>query len=117
VLALASPRQRRRTVPTYVIEREIPGAGALTPEELGKLTVRSNCVLRELGPRIEWIETYVTDDRFYCIYQAPNADLILQHARKGGFPANRVSEVRAVIGPNAPPARCVQRAEDGMGSN
>jgi hypothetical protein len=100
-----------------MIERDIPGAGALTPEELGQLTVRSSCVLSELGPEIQWVESFVTDDKFYCVYVAPSADLILEHARKGGFPASRVSEVRAVIGPAAPPVRRAQHDDDGAGSN
>ena len=86
-------------MPKYVIEREIPGAGSLTAEELREITRRSCCVLEELGPAIQWVESYVTDDRIYCVYIAPDADLIREHARRAGFPANRVSEVRAVIGP------------------
>ena len=104
-------------MPRFVVERHIPGAGALTPEELGELTLRSTCVLSELGPEIEWVESYVTNDRFYCVYLAANADLILQHARKGGFPANRVSEVLAVIGPKAPPVRRAQYADEASGSD
>jgi hypothetical protein len=86
-------------VPKYVIEREIPGAGSLTAEELREVTRRSCCVLEELGPAIQWVESYVTDDRIYCIYVASDAELIREHARRTGFPANRVSEVRSVIGP------------------
>jgi hypothetical protein len=86
-------------VPKYVIEREIPGAGSLTAEELREITRRSCCVLEELGPAIQWVESYVTDDRIYCVYIASDAELIREHARRTGFPANRVSEVRAVIGP------------------
>jgi len=83
----------------YVIERDLPGAGALTAEQLADISTRSCEVLQGLGPTIEWIESYVTDDRIYCLYAAPNEALVLQHAREGGFPATRVSEVRAVIGP------------------
>ena len=86
-------------MPKYVIEREIPGAGSLTAEALREITRRSCCVLEELGPAIHWVESYVTDDRIYCIYVASDAELIREHARRTGFPANRVSEVRAVIGP------------------
>jgi hypothetical protein len=86
-------------VPKYVIEREIAGAGSLTAEELREITRRSCCVLEELGPAIQWVESYVTDDRIYCVYIAPDADLILEHSRRTGFPANRVSEIKAVIGP------------------
>jgi hypothetical protein len=86
-------------VPKYVIEREIPGAGSLTAEELREVTRRSCCVLEELGPAIQWVESYVTDDRIYCVYIASDAELIQEHARRTGFPANRVSEVKAVIGP------------------
>jgi hypothetical protein len=88
-------------VPKYVIEREIPGAGSLTAEELREITRRSCCALEELGPAIEWVESYVTDDRIYCLYIAAEVNLIHEHARRTGFPANRVSEVKAVIGPKA----------------
>jgi len=88
-------------VPRYVIERDIPGAGALTAEALREIARRSRCVLEELGPRIQWVESYVTDDTIYCIYIASDAELIREHARRTGFPVNRVSEVRSVIGPKA----------------
>lgn len=104
-------------MPRYVIERDVPGAGALSSEELGQLTMRSMCVLRELGPEIQWIESYVTKDRLYCVYLAPSAELILEHARKGGFPVNRVSEVRAVIGPNAAAAPHARHHDEGTGSD
>jgi hypothetical protein len=106
-------------VPRFVIEREVPGAGTMTAEQLRQLTVTSTCVLSELGPSIEWVESYVTDEKLYCIYVAPSAALILEHARRGGFPANRISEVRAVIGPKAPVARAVPAPdhEAGAGSN
>ncbi len=86
-------------MPKYVIEREIPGAGKLSAEELQGISQKSCGVLRELGPEIHWIQSYVTDDKIYCVYLAPNAQLIREHAEKGGFPANRISEVRAVIDP------------------
>jgi hypothetical protein len=94
-----SPRGGEVSVPKYVIEREIPGAGSLTAEEFREIARRSRCVLEELGPAIQWVESYVTDDRIYCIYIASDADLIREHARRAGFPANRVSEIKAVIGP------------------
>ncbi len=86
-------------MPKYVIEREIPGAGKLKPQELQAVSQKSCEVLRNLGPQIQWVHSYVTDNKIYCIYIAPNADLIREHARKGGFPANQVSEVKSVIDP------------------
>ncbi len=99
-------------MPKYVIEREIPGAGSLTVEELREITRRSRCVLEELGPAIQWVESYVTDDRIYCVYIAQDADLIREHARRTGFPANRVSEVRAVIGPKVEKPSPARPGED-----
>ena len=86
-------------MPKYVIEREIPGAGKLSREELQAISQKSCGVLSKLGPQIQWIESYVMDDRVYCIYIAPNEELIREHARQGGFPANRTSEVRSIIDP------------------
>jgi Protein of unknown function (DUF4242) len=86
-------------MPKFVIERDIPGAGKLTPEQLHGISQTSCGVLSAMGPRIQWVHSYVTDDRVYCVYLAPNAEMVLEHARQGGFPANRVSEVRAVIDP------------------
>jgi hypothetical protein len=86
-------------MPKYVIEREIPGAGNLSPEELHGISQRSCSVLGELGPTVQWVESYVTDDKVYCVYIAPSEDLIREHAARGGFPANRISAVRAVIDP------------------
>ena len=86
-------------MPKYVIERDLPGAGKLSPQDLKGISQTSCSVLDELGPKIQWQESYVTDDKIYCIYIAPNEDLVREHARKGGFPANRVSEVRAMIDP------------------
>lgn len=77
----------------------MPGAGAMTPDELQGISQTSCDVLRELGPEIQWVQSYVTGDKIYCVYIAPNADLIRTHAQKGGFPANAVSEVEAVIDP------------------
>lgn len=87
-------------MPRYVIERELPGAGKLSPEELKALSEKSVGVLRDLGPEIQWVHSYVADDKVYCVYLAPNADLIRKHAECGGFPANQVNEVRAVIDPS-----------------
>ena len=84
---------------TYVIEREIPGAGQLTPEELKNISQASCSVLSEMGPSIEWQHSYVTGDKVYCVYKAENKQLVEEHARKGGFPANMISEVATTISP------------------
>jgi hypothetical protein len=84
-------------MPKYVIERELPGAGKLTPEQLRAVSQTSCGVLRKLGPEIQWVQSYVTDDKIYCIYIAPDEKLIRKHATQGGFPANRISEIRTVI--------------------
>ena len=86
-------------MPKYVIERDLPGAGKLSSQDLKGISQKSCGVLDELGPKIQWQESFVTDDKIYCIYIAPNEELVREHARKGGFPANRVSEVRAMIDP------------------
>jgi hypothetical protein len=86
-------------MPKYVIEREIPGAGKLTAAQLQAISQKSCGVLQKLGPQISWVESYVTDDKIYCVYIAPNAELVREHAKQGGFPANRVSEVRRMIDP------------------
>ena len=86
-------------MPKFVIERELPGAGKLSPVELQAISQKSCGVLRDLGPQIQWIHSYVTDDKLYCVYIAPNADAVKEHATRGGFPANRISELRAVIDP------------------
>jgi Protein of unknown function (DUF4242) len=86
-------------MPKYVIERDIPGAGELTPEQLKGISQTSCGVLSELGPQIQWVHSYVTTDKIYCIYNAPNKDMVLEHAKKGGFPANSVSEVATIIDP------------------
>jgi hypothetical protein len=87
------------TMPKYVIEREIPGAGNLTAAELQGISAKSCGVLQDLGPTIQWVQSYVTGDKIYCVYIAPNEALVREHARQGGFPANKVSEVRTVIDP------------------
>jgi hypothetical protein len=86
-------------MPKYVIERDLPGAGKLTPDELRGVSQKSCSVLNKLGPEIQWIHSYVTADKIYCIYRAPNEAMIREHAQQGGFPANKISEVSAVIEP------------------
>jgi hypothetical protein len=86
-------------MPKYVIEREIAGASRLSPQELQAVAQKSCSVLRNLGPEIQWLHSYVTEDKIYCIYIAPNAEMIREHACQGGFPANRISEVKTVIDP------------------
>lgn len=86
-------------MPKYVIEREIPGAGQLSPEDLKGISQKSCGVLSDMGPQIQWIESFVTGDKVYCVYVAPNEEQVREHARQGGFPANRVSEVVTKIDP------------------
>jgi rRNA-processing protein FCF1 len=86
-------------VPQFVIEREIPGAGALSETEIRDMSLRSLQTLKEMGPQIQWLHSYVTEDKVYCVYLAPNEDSIREHARKVGIPADRVSAVRRLIDP------------------
>ncbi|MGC2458578.1 MAG: DUF4242 domain-containing protein [Gallionellaceae bacterium] len=86
-------------MPRYVIEREIPGAGKLSAQELKGIAQKSCDVLSKMGPKIQWNESYVTDDKIYCVYIAPNEAMVREHARLGGFPANKVSEVKTMIDP------------------
>jgi hypothetical protein len=86
-------------MPKYVIERDIPGAGKLSAAELHAISGTSCNVLNQLGPSIQWVHSYVTDDRIYCVYIAPNEEMVYEHAKRGGFPANRVSAVRNIIDP------------------
>lgn len=86
-------------MPKYVIERDIPDAGKLTPEQLNAISQKSCGVLTKLGPQIQWVESFVTDDKIYCVYIAPDEALVREHAKQGGFPANRVSAVRTMIDP------------------
>ena len=86
-------------MPKYVIERELPGAGQLSPQQLQAVSQTSCGVLRKLGPEIQWVHSYVTQDKIYCIYIAPNEALIREHASQGGFPANRISEITSIIDP------------------
>ena len=86
-------------MPKFVIEREIPGAGKLSPQDLQAISQKSCSVLNKMGPQIQWVESYVTDDKIYCVYIAPDEAMVREHARLGGFPANRVVAVRAMIDP------------------
>ena len=87
-------------MPKYLIEREIPGAGKLTPAQLQGISQKSCSVLNTLGPQIQWIQSYVTGDKIYCVYRAPNESMIREHAKEGGFPANKISEISSVIEPS-----------------
>lgn len=86
-------------MPKYLIERDIPGAGQLTPAELQSISQKSCGVLQGMGPRIQWLHSYVTGDKVYCVYIAPDEAMVREHAAQGGFPANRVSEIKSVIDP------------------
>jgi hypothetical protein len=86
-------------MPKYVIERNLPGAGKLSSDELKEISAKSNKVLASLGPDIHWLQSYVTEDKLYCVYAAPDEDIIFEHARCGGFPANRVTKIAAEIDP------------------
>ncbi len=86
-------------MPKYVIEREIPGAGSLTAEQLKEISKTSSGVLNEMGPQIQWVQSYVTDNKIYCVYIAPNEEMVREHAKRGGFPANSVNEVKNMIDP------------------
>lgn len=88
-------------MPKYVIERELSGAGKLSAQELQGISQKSCGVLNEMGPQIQWVQSYVTDDKIYCVYIAPNEEMVREHAQKGGFPANRISEVKSVIDPTS----------------
>ena len=86
-------------MPKFVIEREIPGAGKLSGQELHAISQKSCGVLQTMGPKIQWLQSYVTDDKIYCVYIAPDEETVRQHAQQGGFPANKVSRIRSVIDP------------------
>ena len=87
-------------MPKYLIEREVPGAGKLSPSELQSIAHRSCDVLTEMGPQVQWIHTYVTGDKLTCVYYALNEDLVREHARRGGFPANSVQEITSIMDPS-----------------
>ena len=86
-------------MPKYVIEREIPGVGNFPPDQLHAIAQKSCSVLSRLGPQIQWVESYVTGDKIYCIYISPNEEMIREHACQGGFPANRIAEIKSIIDP------------------
>lgn len=86
-------------MPQFVMEREMPGAGKLSPEDLKMASQTSCSVLKELGPEIQWIHSYVTDNKLYCVYRARDEEMVREHARRGGFPCNRVSQIRSMIDP------------------
>ena len=86
-------------MPKFVIEREVPGAGKLSAQELKAISQKSCSVLKAMGPQIQWVQSYVTDDKIYCVYIAPSEEAVREHARQGGFPANQVSAVRTMIDP------------------
>ena len=86
-------------MPKYLIEREIPGAGKLSADELQAISQKSCSVLNKMGPQIQWVQSYVTGDKVYCVYIAPNEQMIREHARQGNFPANRISQITAIIDP------------------
>ena len=86
-------------MPKYVIEREIPGAGKLSPSELKAISQKSCGVLNAMGPQIQWVQSYVTENKIYCVYIAPSEEAVREHAQRGGFPANNVSEIKSVIDP------------------
>lgn len=88
-------------MPKYVIERELPGAGKLTNDQIAAISQKSCGVLRNMGPQIQWLHSYVTDDKIYCVYIAPNEESVRQHAQQGGFPANKISAVRRMIDPTS----------------
>jgi hypothetical protein len=88
-------------MPKYVIEREIPNAGSLTQDQITAISQKSCSVLNGLGPQIQWVESFVTPDKIYCVYIAPNEEMVREHAKQGGFPANRVSEVKRMIDPTS----------------
>ena len=86
-------------MPKYLIEREIPGAGKLSASDLKAISQKSVGILQEMGPKIQWINSYVTGDKIYCVYLAPNEDMIREHAKRGGFPVDRISEITSAIDP------------------
>jgi hypothetical protein len=97
---LAANLRNEVSMPEFVIEREVPGAGNLTDAQLKEIATRSVCVLNEMGPKIKWLHSYVTGDKVYCVYLAPDEETIREHGRRGGFPVNRVSAVRRMIDPS-----------------
>jgi uncharacterized FlgJ-related protein len=96
---ISAANTKTSAMKTYLIERDIPGAGNLTPAQLKTISQKSNSVLKDMGPDIQWIQSYVTGDKIFCVYKAENEDLIREHAKKGGFPANKITEVETEISP------------------
>ena len=96
-------------MPKFVIERELPGAGKMSDSDFHGVSSKSCEVLKELGPHIQWVESYVTDDKIYCVYISPDESTIREHATKGGFPANKISQIRRVIDPTTSELAAVQR--------
>jgi hypothetical protein len=94
-----STSSKTTTMKTYLIERDIPDAGKLSPEQLKAISQKSCSVLKEMGPQIEWIQSYVTGNKIFCVYKAENEELIREHAKKGGFPANKIMEIHTGISP------------------
>jgi uncharacterized FlgJ-related protein len=94
-----SSKQNSATMKTYLIERDIPNAGKLTPDQLKAISQKSCAVLQHMGPQIQWIQSYVTGDKIFCVYKAENEDLIREHAKEGGFPANVITEIATTISP------------------
>ncbi len=86
-------------MPKFLIEREIPGAGSLDPQQLQAVSQKSCSILRDLGPQIQWVQSYVTGNKIYCVYIAPNEQMVREHAQRGGFPANSISEIKTIIDP------------------
>jgi len=95
----SSSKSNSTTMKTYLIERDIPNAGKLTPEQLKAISQKSNSVLQHMGPQIQWVESYVTGNKIFCVYKAENEDLIREHAKEGGFPANVITEISTTISP------------------
>ena len=102
-------------MPKFLIEREIPGAGSLSRLELQNISQTSCGVLQKLGPQIQWLESYVTGDKIYCVYIAPNEEMVREHARQGGFPANRVSEIKSIIDPTTAEQSAVSSQQSATG--
>jgi hypothetical protein len=102
-------------MPKFLIEREIPGAGSLSQQELQSISQTSCSVLQKMGPQIQWLQSYVTGDKIYCVYIAPNAEMIREHASQGGFPANRVSEIKAVIDPTTAEQSAISNQQSATG--
>jgi hypothetical protein len=97
--AVSVSQKSNKVMKTYVIERDIPGAGQFSPEKLKSISETSCTVLKEMGPQIQWMHSYVTDNKIFCVYKAENIELIKEHAKRGGFPANAIYEVSSVISP------------------